>query len=136
MTRRYRHGLATYKPRTAATIAAAAKRRAARKPAHKPRSRALPAPKTAAAHRLHLAALGPVAGYSAEARALKADALADALGRKGYEGSAELWREYLDANYRKLYNAQQKGRRAARPKHPSAWIKVRAYRRRRPGRKS
>lgn len=132
MTRRYRHGLATYRPRTAATVAGEAKRRAARKPAHKPRSRALPAPTSQAAHRLHERVIGPL---NEEGRALKAAALADALGRPGYEGSAELWREYLDANYRRLYNAQAKERRAKRPRKASLWVRVRAYKRHRPHRR-
>ena len=133
MTRRYRHGLATYKARSAATVAGEGKRARSRRPATAPRSRSWPAPNTQAAHRLHQAALGPRAGWSGEARAIAADALADSLGRKSAEGSAELWREYLADNYRRVYNAQQKRRRAAKPKRPGAWIKVRAHKRHRPG---
>lgn len=130
---RHRHGLATYRARTARTVAGEGQRARTRKPA-KARTRRLPGPTTNAAHRLWTAALGPIGSWPAEARALKDAALADALGRRGFEGSKELWNEYLDANYRRRYRAQQ-GDRPKRPVKRSAWIIVRRHRRRRPGKR-
>jgi len=129
---RHRHGLASYRPRTAATVAGEGQRHRAHGGPAQPRARLLPGPATKAAQRLWTAALGPMASWPAEARALKDAALADSLGRPGFEGSSELWREYLDDHYRRRYRAQQADR-PRRARKPAAWVRVRAHKRHRPG---
>jgi hypothetical protein len=79
---------------------------------------------------------GPEASWPASVREMKANALADALRRPGYEGSMELWREFLAYEYK----LSHKGRLAARGLTPkkkrSEWVHVRRYRRRRPHRRA
>lgn len=116
-------------PRQAARLA----RKAAT--AEKRRSGVLASPR---GKRLSLAAkeraLGPQSSWPEEWRYLRRQSLADALGRPEAAGFAELWRELVDEEYRKRYNAQQRQHRAAKPKAAGAWVRVRSYRRRRPGR--
>lgn len=75
-----------------------------------------------------------MSSWPAEAVHLRNASLAESLGRPGYEGSAALWREYVRDKQRAGYNRQEKAKRAARPKKPSAWVRVKAHRRKRPGR--
>jgi hypothetical protein len=127
VARRYRQGLATYKARTAASLGKS------RRPPAKQRRQLLPGPATKAAARLSSRVLGPIASWPAEAVALKDAALAESLGRAGYEGSLALWDEYRGEHYKRRYREQQKAR-PVKPKKPSAWVRVRAHRRHRPGR--
>jgi hypothetical protein len=147
--KRYRQGLAGYSPKRAQ----AARYRSAT-PGRKQRAkvaRALkrsqltpssPKPGTAAGRRRAEQLLGPLSTWPAEAVALRNAAGAEALGRPGYEGSRALWHEYLDDLYRPAYRAAvadksaatRARRAAAKPKGKGAWIRVRAHRRRRPGR--
>jgi hypothetical protein len=96
-----------------------------------------PKPGTAAAWARAERMLGPKSSWPAEARHLKDGALYEALGRPGYEGSKELWHEYLDDLYRPAYRAAvtEKARttRASKPKPKGSWVHVKAHRRHRPG---
>jgi hypothetical protein len=131
---RYRGGgpyRGVYKARTAADVG----RRPVARKVKAPRSRALPAPSSKAAARMLPWAMTRTYGaqpkWPAEARLLKRGALYDALGNREYAGYGALWREYQADVYRRLYNAQQRTRRAAAPKRRSPWIRVRAHRRHR-----
>lgn len=139
-TRRYRQGLAHYRPRTAASAFpkkrgprpdSAEGRRVARKAAARGR---LPKPGSAAAKRRMWSYLPD----TEEVRWLHQASLSVTLdkrhsGPNPYHDDLEAMAE---AAYRKAYNAQAREKRATKPKGPnvrSPWIWVRRHRRRRPG---
>lgn len=100
-------------------------------------------PGTAAGRRAAERMLGPISSWSAEAVHLKNLARADALGRRDAAGGRDLWHEYLDELYAPAYRAAVKEKSArtraskkAEPARRSSWVRVKAHRRRRPGRKS
>ena len=138
--KRYRHGLYDYSPKRSAAArsrkatpgpkqrAAAARADAA---AARRRAGTLSAPKTKSLSlRRKERALGPMASWSAEGRYLhdryRTDATNRALGRP-HEGYAELYEEWVDTQYRQRYNAQQRSRRAAKPKKKPTRVRVRAH---------
>lgn len=131
-TRRYRQGLANYRPRTAAQVARKRRPPAAAK---KRRATGYARPGSKTADRQAARILGPISKWPSEAVHLRNASLSETLGRPGYEGSAALWREYVRDKQRAAFNRQEKGKRAARPKKPSTWVRVKAHRRARPGRR-
>jgi len=100
-----------------------------------------PKPGTPAGRRTAEKLLGPVGSWSSEALHLRNGALAESLGRPGYEGSTSLWNEYLDDRYTPAYRAavkakaaQTRSSRKAGGGQPAGFVRVKAHRRRRPGR--
>lgn len=144
---RYRGSLGykgIYRPRTAATVARELQPKAPRKSkrpkaAPKP-ARGLPPPRSSAGRRLVARGdaariLGPRANWSGEARHLYDAANAETRGSSSHAGSRALWGEYLEEQLARRYRSQ----RSSAPRKGSAtsseWVRVKAYKRRRPHRK-
>lgn len=137
-TRRYRQGLAHYNPKRVAAASTRTRVEGPKQKAKRERAAAakgqLPKPGSQAARRIADRYLPTTEEVRFLKRAARTESIE--LGRRGDYSKGEYDRELESLaakHYRAAYNANVKARKAAAP--PSAWVRVKAHRRKRPSRR-